>query len=61
MNPLSPLPRGSRLLVLDALLLLWVLLWLWLGIRVGQEVSGLAQLSDRVTSTGAAIEAVGAR
>jgi hypothetical protein len=46
-------------LVLDALLLLWVLLWLWLGVRVGQEVSGLAQLSDRVTSTGAAIEAVG--
>jgi len=54
-----PLPRGPRLLALDLLLVLWVLLWLWLGIRVGQEVSGLAELSDRVTSTGAAIEAVG--
>jgi hypothetical protein len=54
------LPTGRRLLVLDVLLAVWVAFWLWLGVAVGHEVSGLRSLSDTVTKDGQAVAQTGA-
>jgi hypothetical protein len=54
------LPTGRALLVLDVLLAAWVAFWVWLGVSVGHEVSGLRNLSQTVTKVGGAIEQTGA-
>lgn len=60
MNRLDELlPPTGRLLALDALVLVWVLFWLALGLKVGNEVAGLKELSGTVRTTGSAVEAAG--
>lgn len=54
------LPTGRALLVLDVALAVWVAFWVWLGVSVGHEVSGLRNLSQTVTKVGGAIEQTGA-
>ncbi len=39
------MPAGRRLLALDAVLALWVAVWLVLALQVAEEVRGLAKLS----------------
>ena len=38
----------------------WVVVWLFLGFRVADEVRGLSELSGTVTEVGAAVESAGA-
>lgn len=49
--PLSPRTRRS----IDVVLAIWVALWIVLGIRVGDEMRGLADLSETVIRSGVAV------
>lgn len=53
------LPGRRAQLVLDGILVLWTALWLWVGISVGHQVRGLADLSDTAGRLGRAVTAVG--
>ena len=53
------LPSGRALAALDVALALWVAAWLWLGIAVGHQVSGLRNLSATVTQVGSALQQTG--
>jgi hypothetical protein len=46
-------------MLLDALLLVWTVGWLVIGVVVAYEVRGLADLSDAASKTGRAVVAVG--
>lgn len=48
------LPTGRALAALDILLAIWVVAWIWLGISVGQQVSGLRNLSTTAERAGSA-------
>jgi hypothetical protein len=57
----SPLlPSGRRLLALDVVLALWVAGWIWLGLAVGGQVSGLQRLSTTIGHVGSAVQQSGA-
>lgn len=45
--------------VVDALVALWVVVWIFVGVRVADEVDGLRDLSASVAQTGAAVERTG--
>ena len=49
--PFSPKVRRA----VDALLVVWVACWVFVGIRVGHEVRGLSDLSETVIRSGVAI------
>ncbi|HEV2821153.1 MAG TPA: hypothetical protein VGW11_11670 [Solirubrobacteraceae bacterium] len=53
------LPSGRMILVLDVLAVLWVAAWIFMGVRVHDEVQGLQSLSDTIIRTGQSIEDVG--
>jgi hypothetical protein len=53
------LPGGRVQVLLDALLLIWTVSWLALGVIVAHEVRGLADLSDAASKAGRAVVAVG--
>jgi len=55
------IPRPSRrtLLVVDIVLALWLVAWVVIGVQVGREVRGLADLNDTVVLAGDAIEQTG--
>lgn len=52
----TALPSGPALGALDAGIALWTLAWLALGIVVGAQLQGLADLSDTVAQVGVAVE-----
>jgi hypothetical protein len=52
----TALPSGPALRALDAAIALWTLAWLALGIVVGAQLQGLADLSDTVAQVGVAVE-----
>ncbi len=49
------LPGGSRLLVIDGLVVLWAVAWIVVGLAVGRNIEGLATLSDTVRTSGVAV------
>ncbi|HYF28203.1 MAG TPA: hypothetical protein VD931_20835 [Baekduia sp.] len=53
------LPRGSALLAIDVVLVVWVVAWGALGIAVAGEVRGLRQLSETVADVGQAARETG--
>ena len=55
----SSLPSGRALLALDLALAIWVAAWIWLGIAVGSEVSGLRRLSGTISKVGNAVQQSG--
>lgn len=51
---------GVRLVrILDAVAVLWVILWIVLALLVGREVRNLRELSDTVVTAGVAVEQTG--
>ncbi len=44
------------MLALDAVLLAWAVVWIFIGLRVAHEVNGLAELSGTVSTVGSAVE-----
>jgi hypothetical protein len=54
----TPPPRRLRLLV-DVALVGWLIAWVVVGVQVGREVRGLAELNDTVVLAGRAIEQTG--
>lgn len=53
------LPFGRKIWILDALVVVWVVVWIVLGFRVAEEVQGLTALSRTITQTGQGVEQVG--
>ncbi len=53
------LPFGRKIWILDAVAVVWVILWIVLGLRVAEEVRGLTKLSQTVSQTGRGVEQVG--
>jgi hypothetical protein len=45
--------------VVDAILVVWIAAWIWLGIAIGHEVSGLTSLSDTVVTAGRSVQVTG--
>jgi hypothetical protein len=52
-------PRRSTRVLLDLALLLWVAVWIVVGLWVGREVKGLTDLSRTVIAAGLALEEAG--
>ncbi|HEV2776828.1 MAG TPA: hypothetical protein VGV90_14635 [Solirubrobacteraceae bacterium] len=53
-------PRGDRWIgVVDLFVVLWVAVWLLLGLRVHDEVEGLTELSTTISRAGGAVEQTG--
>ena len=53
------LPTGRARVVLDLVLVAWVAGWIFLGVAIGNQVSGLKQLSSTVTQVGVAVKETG--
>lgn len=53
------LPSGRTILVLDVIAILWLATWMFVGVRVHDEVEGLQSLSDTIIRTGQGVEDVG--
>jgi hypothetical protein len=53
------LPAGRARAMLDAALVLWVAVWIYLGVSIGEQVNGLRQLSSTVTKVGVAVRTTG--
>jgi len=53
------LPFGRKIWILDALAVVWVIVWVVLGFRVAEEVRGLTALSATISETGRGVEQVG--
>ena len=53
------LPSGRTIIVLDVIAVLWVAAWVFVGVRVHDEVEGLQSLSDTIIRTGQGVEDVG--
>jgi hypothetical protein len=53
------LPGGRALRLLDAATVVWVAVWIGLGVAIGVNVHHLTQLSHSVTLAGTAVQAVG--
>ena len=45
--------------IADGLVVVWIGVWIWLGIAIGHEVSNLTTLSDTVVTAGQAVEQTG--
>lgn len=56
----SVLPAGRALVALDAVIALWVVAWVTLGLAIGHQVSGLRALSQTTTKVGSALRQTGA-
>lgn len=54
------LPSGRMIIILDVLAILWLVAWVFVGVRVHDEVQGLQSLSDTIIRTGQSVEDVGA-
>jgi hypothetical protein len=54
------LPSGRMIIILDVIAILWLIAWLFVGVRVHDEVEGLRGLSDTIIRTGQGVEDVGA-
>ncbi|MDP1850500.1 MAG: hypothetical protein Q8K79_22105 [Solirubrobacteraceae bacterium] len=53
-------PRvGAWIAAVDALVVVWVVAWLLLGLRVHAEVEGLTELSTTISRAGGAVEQTG--
>lgn len=52
-------PSGRTIHFLDLVLVLWVAMWIVLGIQVRNEVRGLAELSDTVEAAGNTLDQAG--
>ena len=50
---------GRAIRLLDAALVVWVGVWIWLGFAIGHEVSNLTTLSDTVVTSGQAVQRTG--
>jgi hypothetical protein len=50
---------GRAVRILDAALVVWIGLWIWMGIAIGHEVSNLTTLSDTVVTAGQAVRDTG--
>lgn len=50
---------GRAIRILDAALLVWVGLWIWMGLAIAHEVSNLTDLSDTVVTAGQAVRTTG--
>ena len=50
------LPRGRAAAIVDLILIVWTVSWVFIGLAVAHEVRGLADLSDTVTKVGGAVE-----
>jgi hypothetical protein len=50
---------GRAVRILDVALVIWIGLWIWLGIAIGHEVSNLTTLSDTVVTAGQAVRDTG--
>ena len=58
--PFSPrLPSGRKVLMLDALVALWVVVWLAVGVAVHDTVEGLTEVTRGFDTVGGAIETSG--
>ncbi len=53
------LPSGHMVIALDALAVVWIAAWIFVGVRVHDEVQGLQSLSDTIIRTGKGVEQVG--
>lgn len=53
------LPSGRMIIVLDVIAVLWLAAWVFVGVRVHDEVVGLQALSDTIIRTGQGVEDVG--
>lgn len=49
------MPRGRGLILLDVAVLLWAVLWIFIAVRVAQEVRDVGKISDTVARVGAAV------
>jgi hypothetical protein len=50
---------GRWIRVLDATLVAWIAVWIWLGIAIGHEVSNLSSMSDTAVTAGRAVQVTG--
>lgn len=50
---------GRVIRTVDVVLLLWVGLWIWMGVAIANEVSHLTDLSDTVVTAGQAVRTTG--
>jgi hypothetical protein len=50
---------GRAVRVLDAALIVWIGVWIWMGVAIGHEVSSLTTLSDTVVTAGQAVRDTG--
>jgi hypothetical protein len=50
---------GRTVRILDAALVVWVGVWIWMGVAIGHEVSNLTTLSDTVVTAGQAVRDTG--
>jgi hypothetical protein len=50
---------GRAVRILDAALLVWIGVWIWMGVAIGHEVSNLTSLSDTVVTAGQAVRDTG--
>ena len=55
----AALPSGRWLVLIDLLLAVWVAAWIWLGVALGEQVSGLRQLSTTAGRAGVAVDRSG--
>jgi hypothetical protein len=53
------MPSTRTRLLIDAALAGWVVAWIVIGVQIGREVRGLAELNDTVVLAGQAIEETG--
>jgi hypothetical protein len=49
--------RAAR--ILDAVVVVWIGVWIWMGVAIGREVSNLSSLSDTVVTAGQAVQETG--
>lgn len=52
-------PRAAFIAAVDLLVIVWVVVWLLLGLRVHDEVEGLRELSRTISDAGGAVERTG--
>jgi hypothetical protein len=50
---------GRAVRILDAVLVVWIGAWIWMGVAIGHEVSNLSSLSDTVVTAGQAVRETG--
>jgi len=53
------LPSHGRIVAFDVLVVAWIAAWLFMGVRVHDEVEGLTELSATISRAGGAVEETG--